>query len=95
MQNDGGAETIRVKFGIRDDSNREIGCVVRIWEVPHPSWNPLHSRWKLEPAATRDGEPYGGTPFGSFGCFTTLEAARAAAQDFIDVALRRARRGAW
>ena len=75
MQNDGGAETIRVKFGIRDDSNREIGCVVRIWEVPHPSWNPLHSRWKLEPAATRDGEPYGGTPFGSFGCFTTLEAA--------------------
>lgn len=90
MQNEGGAETIRVKFGIRDDSNREIGCIVRIWELPHPCWNALGSRWKLEPHATRDGEPFGATPVRSFGIFTTLEAARAAAHDYIAGAHHRA-----
>jgi hypothetical protein len=91
MTDTANAETIRVKFGIKDDEGREIGCIVRIWELPHPSWNALGSRWKLEPHATRDGEPYGATPVRSFGIFTTLAAARAAAQDYIDGAIHRAR----
>ncbi len=88
------AETIGAKFGINDNKGREIGVIVRIWEVPHPSWNPLHSRWKFQSEATRDGELYGATLFRASGVFTTLAAARAAAQDQIDVAIRRARRGA-
>ena len=86
-----GVEIHRAAFGIKDDKGREIGCIVRIWELPHPSYGALGSRWKLEPHATRDGKPYGATPFQSFGIFTTLEAARAAGQDYIDGAHRRAR----
>lgn len=75
-----GVEIHRAAFPIKDHADRDVGCIVRIHDLP--SWRTKSGRaWHVRANASRNGIEHG--PERVSEIFDSLEEARARAEAYI------------